>query len=681
MSFFEELKRRNVFRVGIAYGVASWLLLQIADLVFPRIGVDDSVITIMIAVLAIGFIPALLFAWVFEMTPEGLKRESEVDRSTSVTHQTAKKLDYITLAALAGVVLLVFMSRQTETTPVAAPEGQVVAESSLSPAPVSDRKSVAVLPFDFRSSNPEDEFFAEGMHDDLLTQLAKIGSLKVISRTSVMEYKDTIKKIPEIAKELGVATIVEGGVQRSGSRIRINAQLIDAQSDEHLWAETFNRELTAENLFDIQAEISIAIANALHATLSPSEEAQINRVLTKNLAAWESYQRALRLRLLQQAATIERGLTEVDHALELDTGFAAAMSLKAILLLQKFWFLEPDPADRALAWELIEKGRAIDPGLPELNLAEGYYHYWGYLDYDKAMIALDRAVEALPNDARIHTARAYVLRRQGDWEGNLSAMRRALEISPRDSTGFADMGNTLAILKRFEEADEAFARSRMLDPDTPQLLIFMAELTWKRSGDIESARRFFRSAPYAFAQAARLHWHAAMSDRDFTAALEIVAHWPEDMLNVRVFNYSRAVLEGLTLTYTDDADRGRELLASEEPVFKSLVDKDPSDANAAMTLCRIMGGLGNTEAARNYCLATVNILPQDAFAVHEYYFDLACGLAEAGDTDGAIKLLSDMLALDASPTIYRVMQHPAFDGLREHPDYIALIEQHRHWVE
>ncbi len=154
---------------------------------------------------------------------------------------------------------------------------------------------MAVLPFAFRSSNEEDQFFAEGMHDDLLTQLAKIGSLKVISRTSVLEYKDTTKKIPEIAAELGVSTIVEGGVQRSGSRIRFNAQLIDAKTDEHLWAETYNRELTAENLFDIQAEIARAIAQALQATLSPEEEASIDRALTNNLEAWESYQRAMHM--------------------------------------------------------------------------------------------------------------------------------------------------------------------------------------------------------------------------------------------------------------------------------------------------------------------------------------------------------------------------------------------------
>jgi len=437
MNLFNELKRRNVFRVGIAYAVVAWLVMQFADVVLNNITAPGWVFQAIMLLLAIGFPIVLVFAWAFEMTPEGLKKEKNIDRSHSIAPRTGRKLDRAIIVFLVVALgYFVYDKFSGEPRGVAGETAQSISTAQPAvdnsvPATASarseDEKSVAVLPFAFRSSNQEDQFFAEGMHDDLLTQLAKIGSLKVISRTSVLEYKDTIKKIPEIAEELGVSTIVEGGVQRSGSRIRFNAQLIDAKTDEHLWAETYNRELTAENLFDIQAEIARAIAQALQATLSPEEEASINTALTNNLKAWEAYQRAGRLRLTQAIASMKMGITEVDHALELDPEFAAAWSLKAILLLQQYWFYDTDPATRDAAWDAIQSGRAIEPTLPELDIAEGYYHYWGYRDYEKALPFMQRASAALPNSARAHLGRAYILRRMGDWEGALAAMRRAAE--------------------------------------------------------------------------------------------------------------------------------------------------------------------------------------------------------------------------------------------------------------
>lgn len=697
MNFFDELKRRNVFRVGIAYGVASWLLLQVADLVFPRIGIDDSVITIMIAVLGIGFIPALVFAWAFEMTPQGLRREAEVDRKGSITHHTAKKLDYITLAALAGVVVLVLMNRQpaieegsepfSERTAQnitnealkrdLTPEAEKGALTPASPATDSDRKSVAVLPFDFRSSNPEDEFFAEGMHDDLLTQLAKIGSLKVISRTSVMEYKETTKKIPEIARELGVATIVEGGVQRSGSRMRINAQLIDAQTDEHLWAETYNRELTAENLFEVQAEISRAIAHALQATLSPAEEAQIGQVLTNNLEAWESYQRAMRWRLSQEIEAIPRAQAETAHAVELDPTFAAAMGLHAIVLLQQYWFYDPDPALRDRAWSWIERGRKLSPDLAELDVAEAYYYYWGYLDYANALVALDRALIRMPNNARVHEARAYVLRRQGNWDGAIAGLQRSIELDPRNGLAFADLADTLAGVKRYQEAEDFYRQAMRLEPDNSTVLSSYGQFTWRSSGNLPEARRYVRLAQNANAEAGSDYWMITLSERDFEEALRIIDRWPEDMLNTRAYGFTRDLLRGLTLIYAGQKQQGRELLTQEERRFEALVAGNPGDFTAAQSLCLIKGGLGKTDEASRVCNAAISILPNDAFLAGDLHLQLVIGLAESGDQQGAIDLATRMLKLDVSPGIYPLLQHPAFDELQQNPDFIALIEKHR----
>ena len=282
MSLLAELKRRNVFRVAIAYGVVAWVLAQIADLAFENFGAPDWVAKSFLFVLALGFPLAVIFAWAFELTPEGIKREKDVDRDESITTQTGKKLNGLIIALLVVAVVVLLVERSFRT--AEPPQEEIVTTDGA-------RLSIAVLPFDNRSNREEDAYFTEGIHDDLLTTMANIGSMKVISRTSVMEYKDTTKKIPEIARELGVANILEGGVQRSGNHVRINVQLIDAASDEHLWAQIYDRELTAENLFKIQSEVSQAIANALQATLSPAEADRINALPTTSLQAYEAYLR------------------------------------------------------------------------------------------------------------------------------------------------------------------------------------------------------------------------------------------------------------------------------------------------------------------------------------------------------------------------------------------------------
>jgi TolB-like protein len=246
MSILRELKRRNVFRVGLAYAVAAWVLLQIFDVIGDILELPEWGGKLILAMLIIGFFMALFFAWAFELTPEGIKREAEVDRSQSITPQTGKKLNAAILVLMAVAIAYLLFDKFYLAPRLA--DGRVEDTATAEPAvPTPDlvsRQSIAVLPFDNRSRLEEDEFFVAGIHDDLLTNLARIGSLKVISRTSVNQYKGTDKTIPQIAGELGVATIMEGAVQRSGATVRINVQLIDAQTDEHLWAEIFDRELT-----------------------------------------------------------------------------------------------------------------------------------------------------------------------------------------------------------------------------------------------------------------------------------------------------------------------------------------------------------------------------------------------------------------------------------------------------
>ena len=277
-SVWGELKRRNVVRVTVAYSIVSWLILQITDVLMPLLGLPEWVGRLVFLLLVIGFPLALIFAWAFELTPEGIKLDKDIVRSESPKRLPSRKLDFFIIGALRLALAFVIIDQY------------VLDKSQPSAETTENRRSIAVLPFANRSAAEENAaFFADGIHDELLTRLAKIGDLKVISRTSVMEYRDTTKKMRQIGEELGVGSILEGGVQRAGNTVRINVQLIDAQTDEHLWAHSYDRELNAANIFAIQSEISTSIAKALWVTLSPDEQQRIAAVPTENIEVLEAY--------------------------------------------------------------------------------------------------------------------------------------------------------------------------------------------------------------------------------------------------------------------------------------------------------------------------------------------------------------------------------------------------------
>ena len=344
MNFLQELKRRNVVRVGIAYLVAGWLLVQAADLILDLMGVPDLVLRSLVVLLALGFIPVVIFAWAFEMTPEGIRKESEVDRTQSTTQVTAKKLDLITIGLLIAAIALVVVDRYIPGQPQNGSAQLASEEMDLPPADDDKaiqavEKSIAVLPFTNRSNAEDDLFFTDGIHDDLLTQLAKIHELKVISRTSVMEYRGTTKNMKEIGSELGVKTILEGGIQKVGNRVRINTQLIDVATDQHLWAETFDRELTAENIFDIQSEIAREVVRAVTIELTPEELESLTVVPTQNLEAYESFLRGREIYYgVNYTAEKERQSQPwLEKAVQLDPEYVEALALLSQVYGQLIW--------------------------------------------------------------------------------------------------------------------------------------------------------------------------------------------------------------------------------------------------------------------------------------------------------------------------------------------------------
>ena len=413
--FISELRRRNVLRVLAAYAVASWLVVQIVSIVLPAFRAPDWIMQALLALVVVGFPVTIVLAWVFELTPQGIMREEDVDRADSITSQTGRKLDFVIIAVLSMAVVFFVLDKFFW-------EGR--AELT---------KSVAVLPFENMSGDEANDPFTIGVHDDLLTQLSRIASIKTISRTSVLQYRDTNKSIPEIADELGVATILEGGVQRSGDRVRINVQLIEASSDAHLWAETYDRQLTAANIFAIQTEIAMAIAAALRTTLSLDEERYIASVPTDNLEAYEAYQ-------LGKQALARRTTKSINDAIEL---FTRATELDPD-------FVQPWAG---LAWGYSVKAWRSGQNVEELE--------------QKAFAAVERALQIDDQASESHTAHATLLEYKGDFPAALQAIERALQLNPNDADAIFRYADLLHDTGHVDQSLLEFEKAARLDPLSP----------------------------------------------------------------------------------------------------------------------------------------------------------------------------------------------------------------------
>jgi TolB-like protein/Tfp pilus assembly protein PilF len=504
LSFFEELKRRNVFRVAIAYLALAWLLTEVSGTLLPAFGVPDWVFRFVVIALALGFVPVLVFSWVYEVTPEGVKREKDIVRDTSITHLTAKRLDWLTIGLIVVALGFIVVDRMwLETRPIQTPEASTVATGDTvegKPAgPELPADSIAVLPFANRSANPDDVFFVDGIHDDLLTYVSQIGSLKVISRTSVMEYRDTLKKIPEIARELGVAHVLEGGVQRAGDQVRINVQLIDARSDDHVWSSIYDRQLTAGNIFAIQSEIAGAIAAALRATLTPEAQQRIASVPTGNLEALEAYFIGRQQMAKRTVASLQEAIEQFERAAALDPEFALAHVelANALRLHGSYAGISPEQWEerRRRYRSEVEAALRLDPLLAEAHTALAFLkRYEG--DDAATEAAFRRAIELNPNYAS-----AYQW--YGEWLGYsfpdridqaLDLSRKAVSLDPLSAIINNDYGENLQIAGRLEEALAYYQKAIDFEPEFAVGYRRIAGLKVREFGQIDEGIKAIRQA-------------------------------------------------------------------------------------------------------------------------------------------------------------------------------------------
>jgi len=484
-SFFAELRRRNVYRIAAAYAVAAWLLIQLSSILLTTFQVPAWVMKVLVVVIVLGFPVALVLAWAFEITPEGIKWEKDVEPGKSIGRRTGRKLVGVTVmvgAIAAGLFVFRLLRPQPQTD--IANELEHTIGSHL---PIAE-KSIAVLPFANLSDDKENAYFAVGIQDEILTRLSKIADLKVISRTSTQHYKSAPENLPEIAKQLGVAHILEGSVQKSADAVRVNVQLIKAVTDSHVWADTFDRKLT--DIFSVESEVAKAIADQLRAKLTGREEQVITAKPTDNAEAYDAYLRGLAytIKTFDRPSNFLASQKYLREAVRLDPKFALAWALLSYVDARGYFstVLQPTLALREEAREAAETALSLQPNLGEAVLAMGHYYYACLKDYDTAVRHFEQARQLLPNSSQIPESLAYVSRRQGQWDRSDVYFNQAERLDPRNVNLLTQHALSYTSRRRFSEALRNIEQILDITPDDVDTLALKASIA-QAEGDLPRA--------------------------------------------------------------------------------------------------------------------------------------------------------------------------------------------------
>ncbi|MDQ3546734.1 MAG: hypothetical protein M3429_09525, partial [Verrucomicrobiota bacterium] len=476
--FFAELKRRNVYKVAVGYVVVAWLLIQIATQVFPFFDIPNWIVRLVVLLLVIGFPPALVISWAFELTPAGLKRTADVLPNELNSGRRPRTLAVVVVACalLAAGLLLFRLFPGFSPSPAASAEPAIAA------------KSIAVLPFENLSAEKANAYFADGIQDEILTRLSKIADLKVISRTSTQHYKSAPANVPEIARQLGVAHILEGSVQKHGDRVRVNVQLIRAANDAHVWAESFDRHLT--DIFAVETEVAKTIADQLRVHLTGREEEVIAAKPTDNPEAYDAYLRGLAFTLKTQntPGNYLGAQKYFREAVRLDPKFALAWALLSYVDSRGYRTLNLQPTDalREEARQAAENALTLQPTLGEALVAKGFYYYGCLSDFENAVKYYEQARQFLPNSSRVPESLAFVTRSQGKWEKTESYFNEAARLDPRNVSLLTRQAQFYITLRRFPEAQRKLDRILEIVPGDIDALIEKGAIA-QAEGDLPRA--------------------------------------------------------------------------------------------------------------------------------------------------------------------------------------------------
>jgi TolB-like protein/Flp pilus assembly protein TadD len=646
--FFVELKRRKVYRVAVAYVVVAWILVQVATQVFPFFEVPNWTVRLVILALCLGFPIAVILAWAYDITPSGIKRAEDLG-----------------------------------------PTGALGTAHATMDAP---EKSIAVLPFENLSDDRENTFFAEGVHDDILSSLARIADLKVISRTSVQQYRAGTRNLREIGEALGVAHVVEGTVRRSGNRVRVNAQLINARTDTHLWAETFDRELT--DLFAIQTELAERIAGALEANLSPREMAGLQVPPTRDLVAYDLYIQARDLfrwsGMGDPHENGERALPLLEKALARDPQFALAYYLASRIHGELFWFgYDKSPGRIARAKEAAEMALRVRPELGEGHIALAFYHYYSGRDYEAAIRELTLAQRALPNESEVAGVLGMIERRRGRWEESILHLERARQLDPRNISGLWNLSETLTFMRRYAEADQVLAEAATIAPEAYMIPIARAELALRERGDPAPLRAALGQLPEGFdpgGAVTTIGVRLALMERDYDEAARLLGTCAECKYNdVGLCGFVGA-LDDYTVPQDwyigliargrgNEEEAARAFARAKDAVLAEAVES-PNDSKVLIMQALIETMLGRAEEAIAIGERAAKLLPISADALDGPLIatNLAAIYAQLGRHDQAFALLETLVRQIGGPTPGTLRIEPQWDSLRDDARFQKLLD-------
>jgi len=667
-NFFAELKRRNVYKVAVAYIVAGWALAQGIAQVFPVFDVPNWVVRLIVVLTIIGFPFALIFAWAFEITPEGLKRTEEADAMPASARPTSRTWIYIVVIGVVISAGLFFL-------------GYTAGNRSTSP---QKDKSIAVLPFQSLSEDKNDAYFADGVQDQILTNLAKVSDLKVISHTSVRQYKTGAERnLREIGRQLGVAYIVEGSVQRARDRLRINATLIDARTDAHIWAETYDR--TAADLFAIQSDLAQSIVTQLKAKLSPKQKAEIEERPTQDLVAFELYLQAKAIidsyvNATDVRAALLQALKSLDEAIQRDPNFVSAYCYAARANdLLYFFDLDPTPDRISLADAAVKAALRLRPDSAEAHFALADYLFRCQRDYDRAQEELAIARPGLPNNTPFLILSGYINRRRNHFPEAERDFSTAFALDPRNPNAYNLLADTYVLQRRFPEAVRVYDNVLAAGEQIPIVRFRRASATFYGTCNSGPLREILAKTPEMDVAGGQTPARAllAMIDGNYAEAERVLAASPrQDFQDIDFsFYYPKTWFEAMIARAKGDAARATAAFRECRAILEQRLIVKPEHARTIAVLAQVDAGLGQKELAIREAQHAIDLMP-----VSKDIYDGALvleGLAQvytwSGERDRAIDLVQKLVSMPSYINYGRLKLHPLWSPLRGDPRFEKIV--------
>lgn len=667
--FLAELRRRKVYRVAVVYALVAFVIWQAAEIAFPALHLPEWTLTLVVVLTLVGFPIALLLAWAFEITPEGVKR-SEPRAGEEMVSARRSWLPPV-MAGLAVAVLVVaagwWMLRD---------RGE----------PPDERKTLVVLPFE-NLGPPEEEYFADGVTEEITSRLARISGLGVIGRTSAIRYKNSEKRISEIGEELTVDYVLEGTVRwekaaEGESRVRVTPQLIRVADETHLWTEPYEEALSG--IFQIQTDIAERVAAALQVTLLGAEREALEAEPTENLEAYDYYLRGIdyyRRGFLERE--IQLGIQMFDRAVQLDPTFALAyawLGFEHTGMYHLSYDRSAERVDRARA--ALNEALRLDPDLPEAHLMFCFY-YWSLLEHDRALEHCAVAQRSLPNESELWRFMGLIKEWQGEFEEALEHQRKAQSLDPRYAIHPMNVGGVYRWMRRYPEAERSYERAIALLPDFGVLYVELAYVYLAWDGTTERARAALARASRAGAASGwldpLLQVQLELFDRNYAGALDQLARWERDYLDVLHCFVPRAQLYAQIYGRMADRQLERVFSDSARAVVEARMRELPADPRLHSALGIAYAGLGRVEEAMREGRVGVELAPLDKDAAVGPYriLELAQIYTMVGEYDAAVEQLEYLLSVPGPHSAAMLRVDPTWDALRDHPRFQELLEQQR----